>query len=229
MEKLTNVTSTFSVFGNVSDLLSKVEAIKEFLQDYKHEESKGTLPNGLPTVSHVFHKANKAVIIRSYRLDIQFGYNEETNDTVEDFLAFVNESVAKLSSLANSKFNRVAYTDATFVRKNDENMKKFNEAFNVANIFGSNGDELQLRVNNITEVSGETTNAVTVIQNGAVQKKTQGETTPQAREEVIFVNNDINSSAFSREPRFTWDASLKLLSDYIMLAKERTEKVINKF
>ena len=108
-------------------------------------------------------------------------------------------------------------------------MKKFNEAFNVANIFGSNGDELQLRVNNITEVSGETTNAVTVIQNGAVQKKTQGETTPQAREEVIFVNNDINSSAFSREPRFTWDASLKLLSDYIMLAKERTEKVINKF
>lgn len=223
MENLTSVTSTFSVFGNGNDLVSKIENVKTIFSDYMHEESNGTLPNGLPTVTHVFHKENKAVIIRSYRIDIQFGYNEETNDTVENFLEFVNDSVEKLRGIADSKFNRVAYTDAQFVRKNDDNMKSFNEAFNIANVFGTNAEELQLRVNNIQNVSGEETNAVLITQNGAVQKKGSND-----REEVLFINNDINSSAFAREPRFTWQSSVKLLQDYIMLAKERTNKVLER-
>jgi hypothetical protein len=223
MENLTSVTSTFSVFGNGNDLVAKIDKVGELFKDFKHEESKGTLPNGLPTVTHVFHIDNKAVVIRSYRIDIQYGYSDDTQDSVENFLTFVNDSVEKLTSIADSKFNRVAYTDAQFVRKNEDNMKAFNDCFNISNVFGNNGDELQIRVNNVQDVSGESTNAVLVIQDGAVQKKGSND-----RESVIFINNDINSSAFAREPRFTWQSSLKLLSDYIMLAKERTNKFLSR-
>ncbi len=222
MEKIITAQSTFSVFGNVSDLISKISGVKELLADFKHEENSTTLPNGLPTTNHIFTHENMAVVIRTYRIDIQYGYNTEKGDTVDNFLEFTNSVVSKLSQLANPMFNRVAYTDANFIVRNDENMKKFNELFSVAKVFGENGNELQIRVNNVTTVSDELTNCVTIAQDGNAENKHTGE-----RNSVIFVNNDINTLAQAREPRFTWQKSSELLADYIMVAKERTNKILS--
>ena len=222
MENVITAQSTFSVFGNVSELISKVEGIKELFKDFKHDENTTTLPNGLPTTNHIFTKENMAVVVRTYRIDIQYGYNTEKGDTTDNFLEFVNSVVEKLNQLANPLFNRVAYTDANFIKKDDENMKKFNELFSVANVFGENGSELQIRVNNVKEVNGELTNCVSVAQDGSAENKHNHE-----RMSVIFVNNDINTLAQAREPRFTWDKSKELLADFIMVAKERTNKILS--
>ncbi len=222
MENVITAQSSFSVFGNVSELMSKVEGIKELFSDFKHDENTTTLPNGLPTTNHIFTKDNMAVVVRTYRIDIQYGYNTEAGDTIDNFLEFVNSVVTKLNQVANPLFNRVAYTDANFVVRSDENMKKFNELFSVADVFGENGSELQVRVNNVKDVNGELTNCVTVAQDGSAENKHTKE-----RMSVIFVNNDINSLAQAREPRFTFDKCKELLSDYIMVAKERTNKILS--
>lgn len=220
MDKITTATSTFSVFGNVSELINKIDAIKALFPDFKHEEQKGTLPNGLPTTSHILHNENKAVIIRTYRIDVQYGYIVENNDTIDTFLSFANDVIAKLTQIATPKFNRIAYTDTNFVVRTDDVMAKFNKLFNVANVFGAQGNELQVRVNNVKDVNGEMINCVTIAQDGAAQNKNSGE-----RSSVIFINNDINTLAQEREPRFTWEKSKEILSDLIMVAKERTNKI----
>ena len=222
MENVITAQSTFSVFGNASELISHVSGIKELFADFKHDENSTTLPNGLPTTNHIFTKENMAVVVRTYRIDIQYGYNTEAGDTIDNFLEFVNNTISKLSQVASPMFNRVAYTDANFITKTDENMKKFNELFSVSNVFGENGSELQIRVNNVKEVNGELTNCVSVAQDGSAENKHNHE-----RMNVIFVNNDINTLAQAREPRFTWDKSKELLTDFIMVAKERTNKILS--
>ncbi len=221
MEKIITAQSTFSVFGNASEFVNKIEAVKELFSEYKHEQSRTSLPNGFPVDNHIFTLENKAVIVRTYRIDIQYGYNVEKGDSVESFLEYVNSVVSKLSQVASPMFNRVAYTDANFITRNDENLKKFNELFSVAKVFGENGNELQVRVNNVQTVGDELTNCVILAQDGSAENKHTGE-----RSNVIFVNNDINTLAQAQEPRFSWDKSKELLQDYIMVAKERTNKIL---
>jgi hypothetical protein len=225
MKNLVNVTSTFSVFGNLSSFISGIESIKSSLEGFDCREGNEQLPNGLPSKNFILQKDNVAVVIRSYRLDFQFGYRNE-NDKVEDFLKFVEDMVKKLSSVSTIKFNRVSFNDVNFVLKDEETLRNFAEIFNANNVFGANADELQVRINNIISVSNEDTNAVILMQDGFVAKKNPDGNDP--RQAVIFINNDINTLAQNREQRFTLEEASKLFVDFVMVGKERTNTILSR-
>ncbi len=225
MKKLVNVSSTYSVFGNLSQLISKIDAVKELLKDYDVREGQEQLPNGLPSKTFAFHKENHAVVVRSYRLDIQFGYLDDSKS--EDFLVFAEEMAEKLGQITDVKFNRVSYSDVNFAERDEEAFKNFADIFNANNVFGTPAAEFQTRINNIVNIENESTNAVILMQDGFVTKRTPNPTEP--REAVIFINNDINTLAQNVEARFTFQETLKLLQDFVMLGKERVNTIASKF
>jgi hypothetical protein len=225
MKKLVNVSGTYSVFGNLSQLLAKIDSVKEIFKDYQVQEAQEQLQNGLPSKSYAFHKDNHAVVIRSYRLDIQFGYLD--NSLTEDLVAYVSKVVESLSKIIDFKFNRVSYSDVNFVEKDEEGFKNFADIFNANTVFNCPAAEFQTRINNILNIDGEETNAVILMQDGFVTKRTPNPSEP--RQAVIFVNNDINTLAQNHETRFTLDNATKLFQDFVMLGKERVNTIVSKF
>ncbi len=223
MNNLVNVQSVFATFGNFSSLISNIEAVKKEFEGFEVAQQNETLPNGLQVPFYAIHKENKAVIIRSSRMDIQYGYADQ-NDSFDSFLKFAFEAVNKLESHLNAKLSRVSYSNVAFIEKNEENFKKLSTLFNANNIFGKDASELQVRLNNIVEVDNESINAVFLTQDGRVTKRNTATPEPLA---VIFLNNDINTLAENREPRFTLKDSYKVMSDLLMLANERTNTVLN--
>jgi hypothetical protein len=224
MNNLVNVQSVFSVFGNFSSLVSNIEAVKKEFEGFETVNQQETLPNGLQVPFYVLHKENKAVVIRASRMDVQYGYNGDS-DSFDHFLEFSFEAVNKLDSHLTSKLNRVSYSNVAFLERNAENFKKLSEIFSANNVFGKDVCELQVRLNNIVEVDNESINAVFLTQDGHVSKKGAQGQAPQA---VIFLNNDINTLAENREARFALKDAYKLMSDLLMLANERTNKVLEK-
>ncbi len=226
MKEIVNVSATFTVFGNINRLINRIDRVKDVLSDFKCKETKETLSNGLPSSTFIFSAKNRAVILRSFRLDIQYGYRDSSETNDQEFLEFVDSIIKKLSEFVENKFNRISYSNVAFIEKDDDVMNKFNDTFGIKNVFGSNAQELQVRLNHVTEVSNESVNAVVLVQDGFISRKSQTEA--PKRESVVFINNDINTVISNREQRFTFDMAEKIITDFVMLAKERTNKVVEK-
>lgn len=218
MKYLLTVTSGFTVFGDLTPLILKIENVKALFTGFECQEGVERLPNGSQAKNYVLHSNNKIVTIRNYRLDIQYNYEV---GTIDDFLYFVNQVSEKIKSAFNLRFNRIAYISSQFVRREETTMANFNKAFNVPSVFGEEAKEIQFRVNHIYNILGESTNAVLIAQDGTVQKR--GDDT---KEKVIIINNDINTLAENKENRFDWQASINLLKEYIKLAAQRSNRVV---
>jgi hypothetical protein len=222
--KLTNIQGTYVAFGNFTSLINNIDKVKANFPDYEVREQREQLPNGLQAPFYAFVKQNEAFVIRSSRIDTQYGYKSE-DDVVENFIASVNKTYEKLSTLITTKFNRVSYNNVAFVEKTEESLNKACEIFNANDVFGTKACELQVRLNNILTIGSEEINAVFTIQDGHITRRN---TNVPAQEDVLFLNNDVNTLAQHVTPRITCEEGLKMLSDLVMVANERTNKVLEK-
>ena len=102
-------------------------------------------------------------------------------------------------------------------------LNKANTLFNVKNVYGSDANELNIRVNHVKNIGTETFNSVLIFQDGQV---TNNQTKVQTK--AMFINKDINTLVSNREERFTLKDTVKYLSDMMLESKERTNNLISK-
>lgn len=221
--KIINAQGNYIAFGNFSALVNNINAVKEALKGFEVRQQVENLPNGLQAPFYIFIKQNEAVVIRSSRIDTQYGYTSE-DDTVENFLNSVKGIQDKIGSLITTKYDRVSYNNVAFVSYSDEAFEKFSNVFNANDVFNAKTSELSVRLNNILTVGNEEVNAVLSMQDGHVRRNTGN----SGEEKVIFINNDINTLYANKEPRFTQEEGLKLFSDLVMIGNERTAKILEK-
>lgn len=221
--KIINAQGNFIAFGNFSSLINNIDKVKEALVGYEVRQQNEQLPNGLQAPFYIFLKANEAVVIRSSRIDTQYGYKSE-EDTVSSLIDSVNSTYEKIGSLIEAKFDRVSYNNVAFVPYSEETFAKFASVFGTDDIFGAKTKELSVRLNNILNVGQEEVNAVLTMQDGSVRRNV-GE---QVQEKVIFINNDVNTLFEHKAPRFTCEEGLKLFADLVMIGNERTAKILEK-
>lgn len=210
------IKSTFSLFGNFSKLNSREADLKQAFSAYKAQVSQETLQNGMPAKVYHFVNGNKAVIIRAYRIDFDFGY--PTDDvTTSDFQQHCDEASKVLASVDTIKATRIAYNSVEFIANdNGSTVAKCNEVFNISNAFGEAAKEFNLRVNHIKHIGNEDFNSVLVIQDGAVTHNVTKE-----QRQVLFVNKDINTLINNNEPRFTLDKVSSYVGDLLLESEDR--------
>ncbi len=221
--KIINAQGNFIAFGNFSSLINNIDKVKEALSGYEVRQQNEQLPNGLQAPFYIFLKGNEAVIIRSSRIDTQYGYKSE-EDTVSSLIDSVNRTYEKIGSLIEAKFDRVSYNNVAFVPYSEEAFEKFANTFGTDDLFGAKTKELSVRLNNILNVGDEEINAVLSMQDGSVRRNVS----EAQQERVIFINNDINTLFEHKAPRFTCEEGLKLFADLVMIGNERTAKILEK-
>lgn len=121
--KIINAQGNFIAFGNFSSLINNIDKVKEALVGYEVRQQNEQLPNGLQAPFYIFLKANEAVVIRSSRIDTQYGYKSE-EDTVSSLIDSVNSTYEKIGSLIEAKFDRVSYNNVAFVPYSEETFAK---------------------------------------------------------------------------------------------------------
>lgn len=220
--KVTTISNTYSYFGNFSKLNNLKNELQGALSGYVFQEGKENLPNGVQVNVYRFSNANSAIVIRAYRIDFEFGFNGTESE--EDFIKFASESAEKINQVLGVKGQRIAFSSIEFI-SNEENsvLNKANKLFNIADVYGSDANELNIRVNHVKNIGNETFNSVLIFQDGQV---TNNQTKVQTK--AMFLNKDINTLVNNREERFTLKDTVKYLSDMMLEAKERTNTIVSK-
>lgn len=219
---VTTISNTYSYFGNFSKLNNLKNELQGAFTDYVCQEGKENLPNGVQTNVYRFSKTNTAVVIRAYRIDFEFGFNGTESE--EDFIKFASEAANKINQVLGVKGQRIAFSCVEFVNNDDDVvLNKANTLFNVKNVYGSDANELNIRVNHVKNIGTEAFNSVLIFQDGQV---TNNQTKVQTK--AMFINKDINTLVSNREERFTLKDTVKYLSDMMLESKERTNNLISK-
>ncbi len=220
--KLTTISNTYSFFGNFSKLNNLKGEIQKAFEGYTFQEGKENLPNGVQANVYRASNVNKAVVIRAFRIDFEFGFND--TETEQDFISFVEDAAAKINLVLGVKGNRIAFSSVEFIN-NDENvaLNKANELFNIASVYGAPANELNIRVNHVKTIGEETFNSVLIFQDGQVTNNKTGEKT-----KALFINKDINTLVTNQAERFTLKDTEKYLSDMMLESKERTNNLVDK-
>lgn len=217
------ISQTYTFFRNFIKFDGKEETLQKKLKGYNYTVSKEKLPDGSIANIHRFVNANKAITIRAYRIDFEYGYNSPDCSTAE-FISFVEKSAKQISSVIKLKGQRIAYSNVEFVEDVKGAVKsKACKLFNISRVFGSNSDEIHVRLNHKTEINGEIYNSVLDIQDGTVTNKQTNVKTV-----AMFINKDINTLVDNREERFDLMETSKYLSNMVHEADERTKKLVKK-
>ena len=221
------INSLVSIFGNFTEVVRDSQKINKVYEGFKVEEGSETLPNGISAKAYTIglgddSKGSKRIVLRSTRIDVQFGYFDE--GTLEDFLTYAYGELEKIFTNFNIAGSRIAYNSVGFFDNTDGVVvKKLNELFNVNNIFGSSAQEFQMRLNHVKTISNEDFNAVLLVQDGSVvNNKTK------QRMNVVFSNADINSIITNANPRFKLEETKSYLADLVALSQEREQIIFSK-
>lgn len=221
---VTTISETFTFFGDFLMLDSKVEELKKQFVGFTYQTGKEKLPNnGSEANIHVFRTANKRVAIRAYRIDFEYGHNSPQCD-FSQFVSFVVDAVQMLSAVADLKGHRVAYSNVEFVKDVKGTLKaKTSKLFNFTRVFGSEADEIKIRLNNKTKIDGEIYNSVITVQNDVVTNK---DTKVESR--AIFINKDINTLNTNTQVRFDLLDAVDYVCVMYREACNRTGKLLKK-
>lgn len=220
---INTISQTYTFFGNFSKLNNKEDALKTKFEGYTCQIGKEKLPNGIDVNVFRFANVNKAVTIHTYRIDFEYGYNSPECNT-QEFISHAEKCAKLLSEVDTLKGQRIAYSNVEFIENNEGKViSKANQLFNIASVFGSDSDELNIRVNHKKEINGEVYNSVLIMQDGNVTNK---QTNVQTQ--AMFINKDINTLIQNREERFNLNDTVKYLSDMILEANEHTNALISK-
>ncbi len=212
------IKSTFSLFGNFSKINTREADLKKVFADYKVQVSQETLQNGMPAKVYHFVNENRAVIIRAFRIDFDFGYPTD-EVTTADFQAHCDNVSKLLMSVDSIKANRIAYNSIEFIDNAEgHTVARCNEVFNITKAFGQPAKEFNLRVNHIKHIGNEDFNSVLVVQDGAVTHNVTKE-----QRQVVFLNKDINTLITNTEPRFTLNKVDSYVGDLLLEAEDRTK------
>lgn len=217
------IKSTFTIFGNFSKINKRESELKKVFSDYQSRIGQETLPNGVAAKVYQFVNGNVGILIRAYRIDFEYGFQNESSTFEEMKNTFVDNS-KKLLVLDSIKGTRIAYSDVQFVdNTNNVFSDKCNEAFNISNIFGSAAKELNVRVNHVKNILGEDFNSVLMMQDGTVSHNVTKE-----KLSAVFINHDINSIFDNQAVRFSLDNIEQYIDELVKEASERTETFVNK-
>lgn len=220
---INTISQTYTFFGNFSKLNNKEDALKAKFEGYTCQVGKEKLPNGIEVNVYRFSNVNKAVTIHTYRIDFEYGYNSPECNT-QEFISHAEKCAKLIAEVDTLKGQRIAYSNVEFIENLEGKViSKANQLFNIAGVFGSDSDELNVRVNHKKEINGEIYNSVLIMQDGNVTNK---QTNVQTQ--AMFINKDINTLIQNREERFNLNDTVKYLSDMIIEANEHTNALINK-
>lgn len=216
------IKSTFSLFGNFSKLNNRESDIRRVFDGYQIVVQQENLPNGVPAKVYRGINSNVAFTIRAYRIDIEFGFINDTI-TVADFIENCKTVADTMTSIDTIRGNRIAYNSVDFVVNDGDLVPLCNKIFNVEEVFGGQAKEINLRVNHIKVINGEEMNSVFIIQDGAV-------THNQTKEKLnaLFLNKDINTVAQNTTVRFDLKDVDKYLSDFVLEAEDRNKTFLSK-
>lgn len=220
--KVQTISQTYTYFGNFSKLNSKDAELRKAFEGYNVQTGKEKLPNGVEVNVFRFIKENTAVTIHAYRIDCEYGYNNPECSS-EKFIAYAEDATKKIATIENLKGQRIAYSNVEFVENNDGAiLKNSNKAFNIADVYGEDACELNVRVNHIKEINGEKYNSVVVMQDGKVTNNSTHE-----ENKAVFINKDINTLIVNREERFSLENTASYLGDMILEANSRTKQLLD--
>lgn len=219
--KIQTISQTYTYFGNFSKLNTKEADLRKVFEGYTAQVGKEKLPNGVEVNIYRFIKDNTAVTIHAYRIDCEYGYNNPECSS-EKFIAYAEEATKKIASVESLKGQRIAYSNVEFVENGDGSvLRNSNKAFNIANVYGEDAVELNVRVNHIKDINGEKYNSVVVMQDGKVTNNNTHEET-----KAVFINKDINTLITNREERFNLNDTVKYLGDMVLEANSRTKQLL---
>ena len=227
MKEFQTIKKQFSIFGNFSHYLDKIDEFNDLFPAFNRNEEKEQLRTQdnklIESPVYFLSNVNLQIKISRLRLDFIFYYNNEPV-TDEEFIEFIEELSKKLTGEWLVNGVRISYIANEFLTNEfgvNSNIQAKN--LNFQDIFGTRPDEASLRVNFVKEIAlKEKINTIVAIQDAQVTNNNTKE-----KQKVIAFNYDVNTLAQNASSRFASDDIVFFLKELIKAQNDLRDKVAN--